>query len=54
MKVGDKWRLFIPSDLAYGEGGTPDGSIPPNSVLIFDIELLDVAAPGAATGPRPQ
>lgn len=41
MKVGDKWRLFIPSDLAYGEQGM-EGAIPPNSVLVFDVELLDV------------
>ena len=38
MKVGAKYRLFVPSDLAYGEAGRP--SIPPNSVLIFDIELV--------------
>jgi FKBP-type peptidyl-prolyl cis-trans isomerase len=38
MKVGSKYRLFIPSELAYGESG-PD-SIGPNSVLIFDIELI--------------
>jgi FKBP-type peptidyl-prolyl cis-trans isomerase FklB len=38
MKVGAKYRLFVPSDLAYGEAGVP--GIPPNSVLIFDIELV--------------
>lgn len=42
MKVGDKWRLYIPSRLAYGPQGTPGGPIPPFSVLIFDIELLDI------------
>ena len=41
MKVGDKWQLFIPSDLAYGEAGA-GGVIPPHATLIFDIELLDV------------
>lgn len=42
MKVGDKWQLFIPANLAYGEHGS--GPIGPNSVLIFDIELLEVKA----------
>jgi len=42
MRVGSKWQLFVPSKLAYGPRGTPDGSIPPNSTLIFDVELLKV------------
>jgi len=42
MKVGDKWRLYIPSRLAYGPQGTPGGPIPPFSTLIFDVELLDI------------
>ncbi|MFV0468650.1 MAG: FKBP-type peptidyl-prolyl cis-trans isomerase [Dysgonomonas sp.] len=41
MPVGSKWRLFIPSDLAYGESGTGQ-SIEPNSTLIFDVELLNI------------
>jgi FKBP-type peptidyl-prolyl cis-trans isomerase FklB len=41
MKVGDKWRLFIPADLAYGVQGVPP-DIGPNSVLIFEIELLGI------------
>ncbi|MCQ2192409.1 MAG: FKBP-type peptidyl-prolyl cis-trans isomerase [Paludibacteraceae bacterium] len=40
MPVGSKWKLHIPSDLAYGQRGT-DG-IMPNSTLIFDIELLEI------------
>lgn len=41
MSVGSKWRLFIPSHLAYGEQGAGN-SIEPNSTLIFDVELLGI------------
>jgi FKBP-type peptidyl-prolyl cis-trans isomerase FklB len=43
MKEGDKWTLYIPSKLAYGERG-PGGKIGPNSTLIFEVELLSVEA----------
>ncbi len=39
MKPGGRRELIIPSDLAYGAQGTPDGTIPPNSPLIFVIDL---------------
>jgi FKBP-type peptidyl-prolyl cis-trans isomerase FkpA len=42
MPQGSKWELFIPADLAYGPGG--NGPIPPNSVLTFEVELLEVKA----------
>ena len=45
MKPGAKVQLFVPPDLAYGHGGRP--SIPGGSLLVFDVELLSVAKPGA-------
>jgi FKBP-type peptidyl-prolyl cis-trans isomerase len=45
INVGGKIKLYIPPALGYGDNGTP--SIPPGSLLIFDVELLDVKAPPA-------
>ena len=42
MKVGDKWRLTIPSDLAYGAQGAGN-AIPPHAALVFEVELLNIA-----------
>lgn len=44
MKVGAKWRLFVPAELAYGQEGA-GRTIQPNATLIFDIELLSVKKP---------
>lgn len=45
MKVGSKYQFFVPSNLAYGPNGRP--GIPPNSTLVFEVELLDVKPGGA-------
>ena len=49
MNVGSKWELYIPSKLAYGEGGSRN--IEPNSTLIFDVELVDIKLPEAPPQP---
>jgi FKBP-type peptidyl-prolyl cis-trans isomerase len=49
MKPGAKWRLYIPPDLAYGENSPPP--IPPQSLLVFDVDLLGIHAQAPAPQP---
>ncbi|MDO2948130.1 FKBP-type peptidyl-prolyl cis-trans isomerase [Aeromonas simiae] len=51
MPVGSKFKFFLPSKLAYGEHGA--GSIPANSVLVFDVELLSIEKPAAEEAKEP-
>ena len=44
MVAGDKWELYIPSELAYGESGSPP-QIPPNAALVFQMEILEILGP---------
>lgn len=43
MPVGSKWRLFLPSELAYGERGA-GGDIGPHAALVFEVELIDIVS----------
>jgi FKBP-type peptidyl-prolyl cis-trans isomerase FkpA/FKBP-type peptidyl-prolyl cis-trans isomerase FklB len=44
MPAGSKYMLWLPSELGYGDTGTPGGPIAPGSALVFEVELLDVLA----------
>lgn len=48
MGEGAKYRFYVPSNLGYGEQGMPQGGIEPNSVLIFEVELVKVNPPAEA------
>jgi FKBP-type peptidyl-prolyl cis-trans isomerase FklB len=52
MHVGEKVKLYIPSELAYG-AQSPSPMIPANSVLVFDLELLGIKDPAAAGNEAP-
>ncbi|MBI1254763.1 MAG: hypothetical protein GC196_10515 [Hyphomonas sp.] len=51
MKSGDRWMVYVPSDLAYGAEGTPGGPIPPNAPIQIEVALISVppATPSAQT-----
>mmetsp|Transcript_22641 Transcript_22641/g.40929 ORF Transcript_22641/g.40929 Transcript_22641/m.40929 type:complete len:132 (-) Transcript_22641:26-421(-) len=42
MHEGDKWELYIPSELGYGDAGTPGGPIPPKAALVFQMQLMKI------------
>jgi FKBP-type peptidyl-prolyl cis-trans isomerase FkpA/FKBP-type peptidyl-prolyl cis-trans isomerase FklB len=50
LKVGSKVKLVIPPDLGYGASARP--GIPANSVLVFEVELIDIVTPAAAAAPE--
>jgi hypothetical protein len=53
MHVGEKYKLYIPAELAYG-AQSPSPLIPANSVLVFDLELLGIKDPASRTPNQPR
>ena len=53
MSVGSKYEFFIPANLGYGPGTGPTGTLPPNSHLIFEVELLDIVDQGLSNEASP-
>jgi len=51
MRVGSKWELYLPPELAYGDA--PQRAIPPGSTLFFEVELLGSDAPQPPPPPQP-
>jgi FKBP-type peptidyl-prolyl cis-trans isomerase len=55
MKIGSKYKFYIPGNLAYGEQGSRDGKIGPNEALEFEVELVSMEeAPAVPQGQQPQ
>jgi len=52
MPVGSKWKVFIPTELAYGQNVRRGGKIGPNMALIFDMELLEIVPPKDKEQPK--
>lgn len=49
MREGDRWELVVPANQGFGTRGTPDGQVPPNQTLVFDVTLSQVI-PAASGG----
>jgi FKBP-type peptidyl-prolyl cis-trans isomerase FklB len=54
MREGDQWHIVVPANLGYGERGAGDGAIPPNQVLVFDLQLIKVSPPPKEQNPDDQ
>lgn len=54
MKVGGKYKLYVPPALGYGPQGAGNGEIGPNSLLVFEVELLGVGEPQPAAQQQPE